>query len=74
MSAYSLDHREKIVESVKKGLSKSEIAGRFRDRSRYSHTLVQATPSVNTALCTNASFPRLAFFIHPAKDRFEPTT
>jgi transposase-like protein len=29
MSAYSLDHREKIVESVKKGVSKSEIARRF---------------------------------------------
>ena len=29
MSAYSLDLREKIVESVKKGLSKSETARRF---------------------------------------------
>jgi hypothetical protein len=27
-----------------------------------------------TALCTNAAFPRLALFIHPANDRFEPTT
>jgi transposase len=29
MSAYSLDLREKIVESVKKGVSKSETARRF---------------------------------------------
>ena len=29
MSAYSLDFREKIVESVKKGVSKSETARRF---------------------------------------------
>ena len=29
MSAYSLDLREKIVESVKKGVSKSETAHRF---------------------------------------------
>jgi transposase len=29
MSAYSLDPREKIVESVKKGVSKSETARRF---------------------------------------------
>ena len=29
MSAYSLDLREKIVESVKKGISKAETARRF---------------------------------------------
>ena len=29
MSAYSLDLREKIVETVKKGVSKSETARRF---------------------------------------------
>jgi transposase len=29
MSAYSLDLREKIVESVKKGVSKAETARRF---------------------------------------------
>jgi transposase-like protein len=74
MSAYSLDLREKIVESVKKGVSKSETARRFGiDRTTVKHYCKQLRQSTQRFVQTHP-FPRLAIFIQLAKDRFEPTT
>jgi len=74
MNAYSLDLREKIGESVKKGVSKSEAARRFGIERTIVKRFCKQLRQTTRRFAQTPPFTRPANYIHPAKDGFEPTT